>query len=73
MKRPEHLQSLSQAIERLHAAEVDVLQRIAKDAKPEDREEYRDIRDTIEAMESEVHGQKSLVVRVLKALHLIPK
>ena len=73
MDRPEPLQLLTEAMDRLRAAEADVLARIAKDAKAEDREEYRDIRDTLETIDGEIHRHKSRLVKLLKALHIIPK
>ena len=69
---PDHVQTLSKAIEKLHELETEVLARIAKSATPDDREEYRDIRDTLKVMEAQIHRQGSRVMKLLKFLHLIP-
>jgi hypothetical protein len=65
------LNAARKARETLHRAEVDTLERVALNNKPEDRKEYHEIRDMLEALDSASDKRRSFIRKLLKRLRLL--
>lgn len=68
----QNVKSLKRAIDSLMKAELAALERITQDNSEANREQYREIHDTLETVRSDLRRQHSVVGRLLKLFHLAP-